>query len=136
METLKDGKDGFNSAAELLEDNSRSELASQFREFSQQRGRFYQQLETLAAEYGNDLEVSGSIAGKLHQALMSVRDSLSGDDPGGVLEAAESGEDHAVSTYEDALEQDISPVLSAVVQRQLGQIRTVHDRLTALRDSA
>lgn len=30
METLKDGKDGFNSAAELLEDNSRSELASQF----------------------------------------------------------------------------------------------------------
>lgn len=43
METLKDGKDGFNSAAELLEDNSRSELASQFREFSQQRGRFYQQ---------------------------------------------------------------------------------------------
>ncbi len=135
METLRDGEQGFDSAAGILADGAHSDLASEFRRFSQQRGTFYKELESMAAEYGDDLDESGTTGGKLHRAWMSMKDSVTGDDPEAVLKAAERGEDHAVSEYEAALEEDISSELRSLVQRQLGEIRVVHDRVKTLRDS-
>lgn len=135
METLRDGEEGFNSATGILADGAHSDLASEFRRFSQQRGDFYKELESMAAEYGDDLDESGTTGGKLHRAWMSMKDSLTGDDPEAVLKTAERAEDHAVSEYEAALEEDISSELRSLVQRQLGEIRAVHDRVETLRDS-
>ena len=136
METLKDGEDGFAAAAEMLADTERRDLAAEFRQFSQQRGEFYRELETLAASYGEDIDDSGSAAATLHRAWMSVKDTLSGDDPHGVLDAAEQGEDHAVSEYEKSLEDDISQGLRTVVQRQFDAVKQSHDRVKHLRDAA
>ena len=136
METLKDGEEGFASAADMLADTDWSDLAVEFREFPQQRGNLYRELESLAASYGDDIDESGSVAGNVHRAWMSVKDTLSGDDPEGVLEAAEQGEDHAVSEYEDALKEDISDGLRTVVERQFGEVKRTHDRVRDLRDAA
>ncbi len=135
METLKDGEEGFASAAEKLADSDRRDLAAEFRALSQQRGQFYRELESLAASYGDDIDESGSVAGTLHRAWMSIKDALSGDDPNGILDAAEQGEDHAVSEYEDALDKDISPGLRTVVQRQYDEVKQAHDRVKQLRDT-
>lgn len=135
METLKDGEEGFASAAEKLSDNGNADLATEFRRFSEQRGEFYRELESLADSYGDDIDDSGSVAGNLHRAWMSVKDALSGDDPGGVLDAAEQGEDHAVSEYEAALGKDISSGFRTVLQRQFDSVKQTHDRVRQLRDS-
>ncbi len=136
IETLIDGRDGFASAAEKIADSNWSDLAPQFGEFSDQRAAFAAELESMAARYGDDLDESGSVGAKLHRAWMAVKDTFSGDDPSGILDAAEQGEDHAVSEYEKALDSDISPELRTVVQRQLAEIRATHDRVRQLRNAA
>ncbi len=136
IETLKDGKDGFAHAADQLVDSDRSDLAPVFRELSDQRGRFATELEQMAAAYGDDIDEDGSVAASVHRAWMSVRDALSGSDPKGVLQAAEQGEDHAVSEYEKALEEDISADLRRKVERQLIDIRQAHSRVKNLSSAA
>ena len=62
VQTCKDGEEGFAKAAAKLAESGRDDLANQFREFSQQRGRFATELEGLAANYGDDAEKSSSVA--------------------------------------------------------------------------
>ena len=119
--------------AEKLGSTDTPELASTFRQYSEQRAAFATELRSLAQQHGDQLDEDGSLAGTLHRGWLSLKDALSGSKPDGVLDAAEQGEDHAVSEYEKALDGDISPELRAVVQRQLTEIRAAHDDVKALR---
>ncbi len=115
IETLEDGREGFAKAAEKLADSNRPDAVATFEEFSQQRGRFADQLREMARAYGDDISESGSIAATLHRGWMAIKDAVAGDDPKGVFDAAEQGEDHAVSEYEKALgDSDISDGLRKV----------------------
>ena len=68
---------------------------------------------------------------------MSLKDALKGTKPDGVLDAAEQGEDHAVSEYEKALaETYISDGLRTVVQRQFVEIQATHAKVKELRNAA
>lgn len=135
IETLEDGKKGFAEAADKLQETGRPDLAAKFRDFSSQRARFSQELETMAASYGDDIDEDGSLAGTIHRGWMAVKDAISGSDPDGVLDAAEQGEDHAVSEYQKALDADISADLRRVVQHQYTTVKATHDEVRALRDS-
>lgn len=135
IETLEDGKDGFARAADKLADSDQPELSARMRTFSEQRAGFAAELEQMAAAYGDDIDESGSLGGAVHRGWIAVKDAISGSDPGGVLDAAEQGEDHAVSEYQDALGKDISPELRSVVQRQFEAIQQAHDEVTSLRNT-
>ena len=136
IETLEDGKAGFTKAAERLADTDRADLAPRFHEFAAQRGRFADELRSLAAQYGDQIEEEGSLAGALHRGWMAIKDAVTGNDAAPVLAAAEQGEDHAVSEYHDALAADISPHLRTVVERQQAEVVAAHDQVRAMRDSA
>lgn len=135
IETLKDGAAGFATAAERLADSDRADLAATLRGHSEQRASFAAELEELAARYGDDLDESGSLAAKAHRGWMAVKDAISGSSPSGVLEAAEQGEDHAVSEYDDALAKDLSGDLRGVVERQAAAVKEAHAEIRTLRDS-
>ncbi len=135
IETLQDGKKGFADAAEKLAESNRPDLVAKFNELSAQRASFASELETMAAAYGDDIDESGSVKAAAHRGWMAVKDAISGSDPDGVLDAAEQGEDHTVSAYEDALKEDISADLRTTVERQFMSIKTAHDEVKALRDS-
>ena len=67
---------------------------------------------------------------------MAVKDALAGsDDPSGVLDAAEQGEDHAKSEYEKALDTELSPTLRTVVERQYAGVKATHDTVRDLREA-
>lgn len=136
IEILEDGKEGFAHAAEKLRDSNRADLAPKFEEYSAQRAQFSAELEQMAAAYGDDIDEDGSVKATMHRLWMSVKDTLSGSDPDGVLDAAEQGEDHAVKAYEDALEKDLSPNLRSTVQRQFAAIQAAHGEIKALRNAA
>lgn len=136
IETLQDGVAGFAKAAERLADSERPELATSMRGFSEQRASFVAELEQLAARYGDEVDEEGSLAAKAHRGWMAVKDAMSGSDPSGVLGAAEQGEDHAVSQYEEALAKDISENLRAVVARQRDAVAEARNEIRALRASA
>ena len=135
IETLEDGREGFTKGAEKLDDIGRADVAATFRELAGQRATFAQELRDLAQQYGDNIEEDGSLLGALHRGWMSIKDAVNGDDPEGVLDAAEQGEDHAKSEYQDALDAEISPHLRTVVQRQQADIIAAHDRVKALRDA-
>lgn len=67
---------------------------------------------------------------------MTLKDGATGADAGAILAAAETGEDHAVSEYEDALESDgLTGEAREVVARQAQAVRSAHDKVKALRDT-
>lgn len=136
MELLRDSADGFSAAAEKLADAGHLDLAKTFATKADQRTRFCSELERLAATYGDDLEASGSIKAAVHRAWMSVKDTLSGDDPQGLLEAALMGELYAESTYNDALEENTSVALRSVLDRHMGEIRKARIEVRILNEAA
>ncbi|GAC1307475.1 MAG: PA2169 family four-helix-bundle protein [Acidimicrobiales bacterium] len=135
IQTLEDGKEGFAKGAEKLDGTDTPELAATFRKFSEQRADFAAELHELAKEYGDTIKESGSVAGTLHRGWLSLKDALAGSDPGGVLDAAEKGEDHAVKEYDKALAGDVSPTLKTVIERQAAAVKAAHDEVRALRDA-
>jgi uncharacterized protein (TIGR02284 family) len=107
------------------------------REMSQQRLRMANELRALAAAEGDPIvdEGNGTVAGAMHRSWLALKDALTGDDPHAVLAAAEQGEDHAVSEYRSALEEDLPESVRSVLQRQAGEVKTAHDRVRSLRDA-
>lgn len=132
VETLKDGERGFTTAAEQLRDSDRAEWATTLQRLAEQRAGFHREIVALGHEYGDDVEESGTMAAALHRGWISLKDALSGDDAGSVLSAAVTGEDHAVSEYEKALKQDLSPGFREVVSRQHAAVIAARDEVKAL----
>jgi uncharacterized protein (TIGR02284 family) len=135
METLEDGRDGFASGAEKLTADGDADVAATFTALGTQRGEMYDELQRIAASYGDQIDSSGSVAAKVHRGWMSLKDAVAGSDPDGVLDAAVQGEDHAVSEFEKALSADISPEFKLVVERQLTTVRDARNQVAALRDA-
>ena len=82
------------------------------------------------------MDESGSALAAVHRGWLSLKDSLTGDKPSGVLDAAVQGEDHTVSEYEKALKEDLSEGFRAVVQRQHAEIVAARDEVKALQTAS
>lgn len=132
VQTLKDGERGFTAAAEKLADGDRPEWATTLQRLADQRAGFRREIVALGHDYGDDVDESGSAAAALHRGWISLKDALTGDDAGSVLGAAVTGEDHAVSEYEKALEQDLSAGFREVVARQHASVVAARDEVKGL----
>jgi uncharacterized protein (TIGR02284 family) len=131
IETLKDGKAGFETAAADVKD---ANVKSVFTELAQQRARFAGELQAEVKRLGGEPETAGSTAGAAHRGWMNLKNALGGGEKS-ILNEAERGEDVAVSSYEKALKADLSPDVAGVVRRQFDDVRQAHDRVKAMRDS-
>lgn len=132
IETLRNGEEGFRAAGEKLANGSSAELSREFISFSQQRAQFSAELAAVANSYGDHVEERSTIPGAMHRGWIAVKDALTGDSPEAVLKAALTGEDHAVSEYEDAMKTDLSEGLRTIVSRQLAAICATRDRVKLL----
>ncbi|MEO7059542.1 MAG: PA2169 family four-helix-bundle protein [Lapillicoccus sp.] len=136
VETLKDGQKGYAASAEKLADSERPEWAETMRRFEQQRLQFAQEIVAMGHEYGDDVDESGSALAAAHRGWLSLKDALTGDKPSGVLDAAVQGEDHTVSEYEKALEEDLSDGFRTVVKRQHGELVSARDEIKGLQQAS
>jgi uncharacterized protein (TIGR02284 family) len=136
VETLKDGEKGYAAAAEKLRDSDRPEWAATMQRLAEQRAGFWREIVDLGHDYGDDVDESGTVAAAVHRGWISLKDAVSGDDPDAVLKAAETGEDHAVSEYEDALEMDLSSGFRDVVVRQQAAVVAARDEVKALQTAS
>ena len=90
------------------------------------------ELKQIAGAYGDDANQRGTVPGALHRGWIAVKDAFSSDDADAVIGAAETGEDHAVEQFREALEADISPEFRPVVARQLASVQSAHDYVRSL----
>ena len=134
IETLKDGEKGFKEAADAVQD---PELKALFREYSQQRSRFVNQLQTQARTLGeSDPEKSSSAAGAMHRAWINLKSAITSGDDHAILAECERGEDSAVKQYEEALDDGLTAPISDIVSEQYIEVMAAHDRIKELRDKA
>lgn len=136
VETLRDGERGFAESAEKLHDGDHPEWATTLQRLSEQRAGFRREIVEMGHDYGDDVDESGTVAAALHRGWISLKDALTGDDPGAVLKAAATGEDHAVSEYEDAVEMDLSAGFREVVVRQQAAVIAARDEVKALAEAS
>jgi len=132
IRTLENGKEGFTRAAEKLSDSDRPEVAQKFRAFAQERAVMSDELKAIAGAYGDDVDQRTTVPGAVHRGWIAVKDALTGDDADAVINAAETGEDHAVEEYEKALAGDISPEFRPVLTRQFAAVKAAHDYVRGL----
>jgi uncharacterized protein (TIGR02284 family) len=134
IETLKDGEKGFKEASEAVRD---PQLKSLFQQYSQQRHRFATELQSQAQSLGEFRpEKSGSIAGAMHRAWINLKSAVTSGDDKAILSECERGEDSAVHEFEEAMHDGLSGQAREVVSRQFNEIKSAHDRVKQLRDTA
>jgi uncharacterized protein (TIGR02284 family) len=133
IETCKDGQNGFQTAAEGVQN---SNLKSTFYEFGQQRAKFVGELQALVRELGGDPENSGSVAASLHRGWINIKSTITGQDDAAILNEAERGEDIAKNAYKEALEMSLPSNVSTVLQRQSTDVQLAHDTVRDLRNAA
>jgi uncharacterized protein (TIGR02284 family) len=134
IETLNDGHKGFKEAADAVSD---PQLKSLFAEYSQQRARFANDLQTEARSFGEAKpETGGSAAGAMHRGWINLKSAITSNDESAVLAECERGEDAAVEAFEKAMRDDLPSPAREVVSRQYSEIKSAHDRVKNLRDAA
>ena len=133
IETCKDGQNGFQTAAEGVQN---SNLKSTFYEYGQQRAQFVGELQTLVRELGGDPENSGSVAASLHRGWINIKSAITGNDDGAILNEAERGEDVAKDQYKKASQMSLPSNVSTVIQRQYQAVQAAHDAVRDLRNAA
>jgi uncharacterized protein (TIGR02284 family) len=96
------------------------------------------ELEREVEDLGGEPIEGTKVTGKFFRAWMDVRAAITGKDRKAILKSCEFGEDQAVKTYEEVLENDrenLSNKLVSIVENQYEVIKTDHDAVKALRDS-
>jgi uncharacterized protein (TIGR02284 family) len=129
IETCRDGQEGFQQAAEGVQD---TQLKSLFMQYSQQRAQFASELQSQVRLMGGNPENTGSVAGAAHRGWINIKAAVTGKDDDAIISECERGEDVAKASYEKALQQTLPADVQAIVTRQAAQVREAHDRVRAL----
>ena len=98
IETLKDGSNGFRTAAEDVKDAS---VKSTFTQFASQRAQMASELQQHVQKLGGTPETTGSTAAAMHRGWINLKQALGAGEKG-ILNEAERGEDVAVKSFEKA----------------------------------
>lgn len=129
IETVKDGQNGFQTAAEGVTD---PQVKAAFLEYSSQRAQMARELQDEVRGLGGDPEKSGSVAASMHRGWINIKSTVTGKDEHAIIAEAERGEDVAKAEFEKALKAPLPPQVLALVQRQAALVRAAHDRVRAM----
>lgn len=96
------------------------------------------ELEREVEQLGGTPAQGTKVSGKFFRAWMDVKAAITGKDRKAILESCEYGEDHALKTYEEVLEDEREHLTSgqiAMIESQYDLLKADHDAVRALRDS-
>jgi uncharacterized protein (TIGR02284 family) len=131
IETLEDGRKGFEAAAADVKD---ARVKTVFSEFSRQRSQLRSELQGVVSKLGGEPQHEGSATAAAHRGWMDLKNALGGGEKS-ILNEAERGEDVAVKAYEKALKANLPSDVAGVVRRQYADVKRAHDQVRDLRDS-
>ncbi|MCG2613314.1 PA2169 family four-helix-bundle protein [Terrimonas sp. NA20] len=127
---------GFEKVLADIKDEN-VDLKALFQEYATQSRKFSQELTALVAASAGDPETDNSFAGTLHRAWIDVKSLFGGSDRKSILAEAERGEDAIKKAYTTALtDGSLSGEALSLVTAQSADIKSAHDKIKALRDSA
>jgi len=129
IETLKDGEEGFRTAAEGL---TNPQAKAVFQQYSRERAQMAQELQAEVRTLGGDPEQAGSMSGSVHRGWINIKSVVTGKNDASIIAEAERGEDIAKNAYAEAIKTALPPSVSAVISRQAVKVREAHDRVRSM----
>ena len=129
IETLKDGEEGFRTAAEGLTD---PQAKAVFQQYSRERAQMAQELQAEVRMLGGDPEKAGSMSGSVHRGWINIKSVVTGKNDASIIAEAERGEDIAKNAYAEAIKTALPPSVSAIISRQAVKVREAHDRVRSM----
>jgi len=129
IETLKDGEEGFRTAAEGLTD---PQAKAVFQQYGRERAQMAQELQAEVRALGGDPEKAGSVSGSVHRGWINIKSVVTGKNDASIIAEAERGEDIAKNAYAEAIKATLPPSVSAIVSRQAIKVREAHDRVRSM----
>ena len=133
IEISRDGAEGFRTCAEDVDDAA---LKLYFENRAQSCTNAVRELSTEVRRYGGDPDTGGTATGILHRAWVDLKTAITSQDNLAVLEECERGEAAAVMAYENALREELTGDLRALLEKQCDGAKRNHDRVRQLRDTA
>lgn len=126
-----DGRDGYNNAAENVDD---LEMEKVFREFAQQREGYVRELQRLVRLLDGEIADSGSTSATLHRAWMDVKSAFTSGDREAIINACITGEESALDEYEEALEdEEMTAEAKDVIERHYRGIQQALETIKAFK---
>jgi len=137
IEINNDRIEGYEKASKETEENDLRSLFASFINTSQKcRHELIEEVRFLGGTPAEGTKISG----KFFRAWMDVKAAITGRDRKNILDSCEYGEDAAVDTYDEVIEdfgdisQGTSSPLNALLMKQRNLIKADHDRVKSLRD--
>jgi uncharacterized protein (TIGR02284 family) len=131
IETVKDGEQGFKTAAEGL---TSPDVKAKFLQYSRERGQMAGELQAEVRRLGGDPEHSGSMSGAVHRGWLDIKSAITGRDDHAIVAEAERGEDVAKSAFENALKEVPAGTTQVLLQGLAARVRQAHDDVRNIRD--
>ncbi len=127
--------EGYETASKETEEEDLKTLFASLMATSQKCKR---ELEAEVLALGGEPSESTKASGKFFRAWMDVKAALTGKDRKAILNSCEFGEDAAIKTYENVMDDDgkhFSPQHETLVNDQFSLLLADHNRVKALRDA-
>jgi uncharacterized protein (TIGR02284 family) len=135
IEINNDRVAGFEKAIADIKDEN-IDLKELFQGYAEQSRKNGQELAALVGNV-DEVETGNSVSGTLHRAWIDVKSIFGGSDRASILSEAERGEDAIKKAYQDALSSgELSADAYSTVSSQATEIKSAHDQIKALRDTA
>lgn len=135
IEINNDRIEGYETASKETEE---MELKTLFAQLSETSRNCKAELIDEITQLGGDPVEGTKTSGKFFRAWMDVKSALTGKDRKAILNSCEYGEDVAVNTYKEVLEEnseDLTEDQQSMVEEQYNLIKADHDMVKSLRDS-
>lgn len=130
LQILKDGETGYREAAEESEN---SQYKTMFSEYARERANLAGEIEQEIRRLGGDPADSGSAAAAVHRAWLNIRDRITGSDDESVIREVERGEDAAIDTYQNVLDENLPADVKDTLSRQYQTVKAAHDKIRDLK---
>ena len=134
VEINNDRIEGYETASKETDEQ---DLKSLFGRFAQASHKCRQELATEITSLGGTPTEGTKNTGKFFRVWMDVKAALTGKDRKAILSSCEFGEDNAIDTYEDVLQndaEDLSANHISMITAQMVSIRADHDSVKVMRD--
>lgn len=125
----RDGERGFRACAAHV----RSErLRALFTDRAHSCAQAAEELEKMVRELGGELTTEPGTFGALHRRWMDVRAIFSGSDDATIVAECERGEDYALESYRNALDDHLPDPVRRIVLQQFEGVMNNYDQIRIL----
>lgn len=132
-----DRVEGYQKAEHEVKENANTEIKALFFHMIEESRSFAYELSETVLRLGGKPVEDTTTSGKIYRLWMDVRATFTGGSMKAVLESCEFGEDAAIKTYKEAMEEEnvIWPEdVFQMISRQRQSLQASHNKIKQVRD--